>query len=119
MVFGADGDRDTGKREEMGRISSEDSDILVVTDYNPRFEDPDLIRAALLTGASSAEHPADIHEVPSQRDAIRLAVSLAAEGDAILWAGPGHENYIDVQGQKLPFDAREEARNALREAGWT
>ncbi len=119
MVFGADGDRDTGKREEMGRIASEASDILVVTDYNPRFENPDLIRAALLTGASSAEHPAEIHEEPSQREAIRLAVSFAREGDAILWAGPGHENYIDVRGQKLPFDAREEARNALREAGWT
>lgn len=118
MVFGADGDRDSGKRAEMGRIASEGSDVLVVTDYNPRFEAPEPIRAALLAGARSADHPADIHEIPSQREAIRFAVSLAGDDDAILWAGPGHEDYIDVQGQKLPFNAREEARMALREAGW-
>lgn len=118
MVFGADGDRDTGKRGDMGRIASEGSDIVVITDYNPRFEEPTGIRAALIEGARSAEHPAEIHEVADQRSAIRLAVSLAHEGDAILWAGPGHEDHIDVQGQKLPFDARQEARDALREAGW-
>jgi UDP-N-acetylmuramoyl-L-alanyl-D-glutamate--2,6-diaminopimelate ligase len=119
MVFGADGDRDSGKRGEMGRIASEDSDILIVTDYNPRFEDPASIRAALLVGAANAEHPAEIHEVESQREAIRLAVSVAREGDAILWAGPGHEDYIDVRGEKLPFSARDEARLSLREAGWS
>ncbi|MGX5680570.1 Mur ligase family protein [Schumannella luteola] len=118
MVFGADGDRDAGKRGEMGRIASEGADVVIITDYNPRFEEPAGIRAALLAGAASAEHPAETHEVAQQRDAIRLAVSLAREGDAILWAGPGHEDYIDVQGQKIPFDARQEARQALREAGW-
>jgi UDP-N-acetylmuramoyl-L-alanyl-D-glutamate--2,6-diaminopimelate ligase len=118
MVFGADGDRDSGKRGDMGRIASEGSDILVVTDYNPRFEDPESIRSALLAGAASAEHPAEVHEIASQRDAIRLAVSVANANDAILWAGPGHEDYIDVRGEKLPFDARDEARQALREAGW-
>jgi UDP-N-acetylmuramoyl-L-alanyl-D-glutamate--2,6-diaminopimelate ligase len=118
MVFGADGDRDSGKRAEMGRIASEGADVLVITDYNPRFEDPVPIRMALLAGARTAEHPAEIHEVPSQREAIRFAVSLAGDDDAILWAGPGHEDYIDVQGEKLPFNAREEARAALREAGW-
>lgn len=118
MVFGADGDRDPSKRTEMGRIGSEGSDVLVITDYNPRFEDAAAIRATLLDGAASAEHPAEVHEEPSQTRAIRLAVSLAGEGDSILWAGPDHEDHIDVQGEQLPFSAREEARRALREAGW-
>jgi UDP-N-acetylmuramoyl-L-alanyl-D-glutamate--2,6-diaminopimelate ligase len=118
MIFGADGDRDPFKREEMGRIASEGSDILVVSDYNPRFENPDSIREILLKGAASAENPAEIHEIASQPQAIRAALSMVGDGDAVLWAGPGHEDYIDVRGEKVPFSARDEARNALREAGW-
>ncbi|MCU1578197.1 MAG: UDP-N-acetylmuramyl peptide synthase [Rhodoglobus sp.] len=118
MVFGADGDRDPSKRIEMGRIGSEGSDILVITDYNPRFEDAASIRTTLLQGAATAEHPAEVLEVPSQAQAIRTAIALASAGDSVLWAGPGHEDYIDVQGEKLPFSARDEARDALREAGW-
>ena len=63
-------------------------------------------------------NPAEIHEVPSQAQAIRVAIGMAREGDTVLWAGPGHEDSIDVQGEKLPFSARDEARRALREAGW-
>jgi UDP-N-acetylmuramoyl-L-alanyl-D-glutamate--2,6-diaminopimelate ligase len=118
MVFGADGDRDASKRLEMGRIGSEGSDILIITDYNPRFEDAAAIRSTLLEGAASATHPAEVHEVASQAQAIRLAIQLAGESDSVLWAGPGHEDTIDVQGKKLPFSARDEARRALREAGW-
>ncbi|CAN5375675.1 UDP-N-acetylmuramoyl-L-alanyl-D-glutamate--2,6-diaminopimelate ligase [soil metagenome] len=118
MIFGADGDRDNSKRLEMGRIGSEGSDVLFITDYNPRFEPADEIRATLLEGAASAEHPADVHQVASQAQAIRAAVALAQPGDSLLWAGPGHEDYIDVQGEKIPFSARDEARRALREAGW-
>ncbi len=118
MVFGADGDRDASKRIEMGRIGSEEADVLVITDYNPRFEDAAAIRRTLLEGAATAEHPAEIHEVASQAQAIRAAMAMARESDSILWAGPGHEDYIDVQGEKLPFSARDEARRALREAGW-
>ena len=119
MVFGADGDRDPSKRIDMGRIGSEGSDVLIITDYNPRFEDAAAIRATLLEGAASAEHPAETHEVASQAQAIRVALSLAGDGDAVLWAGPGHEDYIDVMGEKHPFSARDEARAALREAGWS
>ncbi|MCA0217599.1 MAG: UDP-N-acetylmuramoyl-L-alanyl-D-glutamate--2,6-diaminopimelate ligase [Actinobacteria bacterium] len=118
MVFGADGDRDASKRLDMGRIGSEGSDVLVITDYNPRFEDAAQIRAVLLEGAASAVNPAEIHEVASQAQAIRVAIGMAREGDTVLWAGPGHEDSIDVQGEKLPFSARDEARRALREAGW-
>ncbi len=66
-----------------------------------------------------AEHPAETHEIASPVQAIRTAVGLATAGDAVLWAGPGHEDCVrDRWPQSLPFDAREEARQALREAGW-
>jgi UDP-N-acetylmuramoyl-L-alanyl-D-glutamate--2,6-diaminopimelate ligase len=118
MVFGADGDRDATKRHEMGRVASEYSDILVITDHHPRFEDPDSIRATLIEGANLAEHPAELLEVSPPEPAIRRAVSLAKEGDSILWAGPGHQDYRDIQGVRTPYSARQEARDALREAGW-
>ncbi len=118
MVFGADGDRDATKRHEMGRVASEGSDILVITDHHPRFEDPESIRATLIEGARRAEHQAELHEVSPPEKAIRLAVSLAREGDSILWAGPGHQDYRDIRGVRTTYSARAEAREALREAGW-
>ena len=118
MVFGADGDRDATKRHEMGRVGAEFSDILVITDHHPRFEDPASIRATLVEGAALAEHPAEVHEVSPPEQAIRVAVSLAKEGDSILWAGPGHQDYRDIQGVRTPYSARDEARAALAEAGW-
>jgi UDP-N-acetylmuramoyl-L-alanyl-D-glutamate--2,6-diaminopimelate ligase len=118
MVFGADGDRDASKRHEMGRVAADGSDILVITDHHPRFEDPTTIRATLLEGAKLAEHQPEIHEVSPPEQAIRLAVSLAKEGDSILWAGPGHQDYRDIEGVRTPYSARDEARAALREAGW-
>ena len=119
MVFGADGDRDATKRHEMGRVASEGSDILVITDHHPRFEDPESIRATLIEGANLAEHQAELHEVSPPERAIRVAVALAKEGDSILWAGPGHQDYRDIRGERTPYSARAEAREALREAGWS
>jgi UDP-N-acetylmuramoyl-L-alanyl-D-glutamate--2,6-diaminopimelate ligase len=119
MVFGADGDRDATKRHEMGRVASEGSDILVITDHHPRFEDPESIRATLIEGANLAEHQAELHEVSPPEKAIRVAVALAKEGDSILWAGPGHQDYRDIRGERTPYSARAEAREALREAGWS
>jgi UDP-N-acetylmuramoyl-L-alanyl-D-glutamate--2,6-diaminopimelate ligase len=118
MVFGADGDRDATKRHEMGRVASEGSDILVITDHHPRFEDPQSIRSTLIEGAALAEHQAELHEVAQPEQAIRFAVSLAGPGDSILWAGPGHQDYRDIRGVRTPYSARQEARDALREAGW-
>jgi UDP-N-acetylmuramoyl-L-alanyl-D-glutamate--2,6-diaminopimelate ligase len=118
MVFGADGDRDATKRHEMGRVASEGSDILVITDHHPRFEDPQAIRSTLIEGAGRAEHQAELHEVAQPEQAIRFAVSLAGAGDSILWAGPGHQDYRDIRGVRTPYSARQEARDALREAGW-
>jgi UDP-N-acetylmuramoyl-L-alanyl-D-glutamate--2,6-diaminopimelate ligase len=118
MVFGADGDRDATKRHEMGRVASEYSDILVITDHHPRFENAESIRKTLIEGAGLAEHQAELHEVSPPERAIRHAVSLAREGDSILWAGPGHQDYRDIEGVRTPYSARAEARAALREAGW-
>ena len=119
MVFGADGDRDATKRHEMARVAAQGSDILVITDHHPRFEDPASIRATLLEGAKLAEdQPREIYEVSPPEAAIRKAVSLAKEGDSILWAGPGHQDYRDIRGVRTPYSARDEARAALREAGW-
>lgn len=119
MVFGADGDRDATKRFDMARVSAEGCDILVITDHHPRFEDPASIRAQLLVGAQSVADGPEIFEVSPPEDAIKLAVSLAREGDSILWAGPGHQDYRDIQGVRTVYSARELARAALADAGWS
>jgi UDP-N-acetylmuramoyl-L-alanyl-D-glutamate--2,6-diaminopimelate ligase len=119
MVFGADGDRDPTKRHEMARVAAQGSDILVITDHHTRFEDPASIRATLLEGAALAvDQPDEVHEVSPPEQAIRFAVNLAREGDSILWAGPGHQDYRDIRGVRTEYSARDEARAALREAGW-
>ncbi|KDA04837.1 UDP-N-acetylmuramyl peptide synthase [Microbacterium sp. CH12i] len=118
MLFGADGDRDATKRHDMGRTAVEGSDILVVTDHHPRFEDPASIRATLIEGARLVQPDAEIHEVSPPEAAIIAAVGLVGEGDAILWAGPGHQDYRDIRGVRTPYSARELARRALRDAGW-
>lgn len=118
MVFGADGDRDTTKRADMGAIAARGADAVVITDFHPRFEDPAAIRQALLDGARAAVPNAELYEVPDPRAAFRAALALAGDGDAVLYAGPGHEDYQEVAGVKLPYSARDDARQALREAGW-
>ena len=118
MVFGADGDRDTTKRAEMGAIAARGADALVITDFHPRWEDPAAIRAALIAGARAAVPDREIHEIADPRAAFRQALALAGEGDAVLYAGPGHEDYQEVAGVKHPYSARDDARLALQEAGW-
>ncbi|MDF0513404.1 UDP-N-acetylmuramoyl-L-alanyl-D-glutamate--2,6-diaminopimelate ligase [Agromyces sp. H3Y2-19a] len=118
MLFGADGDRDTTKRAEMGAIAARGSDVVVITDFHPRNEDPAAIRAALIAGAREAVPDREIHEIPDPRAAFRAALALAQDGDAILYAGPGHEDYHEVKGVKIPYSAREDSKQALRDAGW-
>ena len=118
MLFGADGDRDTTKRHDMGRTAVDGSDILIVTDHHPRHEEPDAIRASLVEGARRARPDADIRESSPPERAIREAVELVGDGDAILWAGPGHQDYRDIRGVRTPYSARELARRALRDRGW-
>lgn len=118
MLFGADGDRDASKRPDMARVAAAGCDILVITDHHPRFEDPASIRATLVNAAREFRPELEIHEVSPPEKAIRVAVSLVKPGDAILWAGPGHQDYRDIQGIRTPYSARAEARAALRESGY-
>ena len=118
MLFGADGDRDATKRADMARAAVAGSDVVVITDHHPRFEDPASIRATLLVAAREAAPQHPLHEEGQPEKAIRLAVSLVGAGDAILWAGPGHQNYRDIRGVRTDYSARREARAALQEAGY-
>jgi UDP-N-acetylmuramoyl-L-alanyl-D-glutamate--2,6-diaminopimelate ligase len=97
-VFGAGGDRDRGKRPEMGAVASRLSDVVIVTDDNPRSEDPALIRSAIMAGASGAT------EVPGRREAIAEAIRIARAGDIVLVAGKGHETGQIIGDRVLPFD---------------
>ena len=119
MVFGADGDRDATKRPAMAQVAAEGSDILIITDHHPRFEDPASIRKTLSDAAKAAKPDLQLFEVSPPEAAIRKAVSLASPGDAILWAGPGHQDYRDIKGVRTPYSARNEARAALSENGWS
>ncbi|HYN45941.1 MAG TPA: cyanophycin synthetase, partial [Allosphingosinicella sp.] len=104
---GAGGDRDQGKRAGMGKAAARRADRVIVTDDNPRSEDPAAIRRDILVGARQAE------EVAGRREAIRAAIAEAGPGDIILLAGKGHEQGQIVGDKILPFDdvavAREEA----------
>ncbi len=97
-VFGAGGDRDTGKRPQMGEVAMRMSDVVIVTDDNPRSEDPARIRADVMAGAPGAT------EVPGRREAIAEAISIARAGDIVLVAGKGHETGQIVGDRVLPFD---------------
>ena len=119
MLFGADGDRDATKRPAMAQVAADGCDILVITDHHPRFENPASIRATLVAAAREHRPELEIHEVSPPEAAIRTAVSLAKPGDAILWAGPGHQDYRDIEGVRTPYSAREQARLALKEFGWS
>jgi len=114
VVVGAGGDRDAGKRALMGRVAADLSDVVVVTDDNPRSEPPDAIRAAVLAGARETEG-AEILEIGDRRAAIRHAVDIARPGDCIVVAGKGHETGQDTGGIVSPFDDRIELRAALSE----
>ncbi|WP_240641163.1 UDP-N-acetylmuramoyl-L-alanyl-D-glutamate--2,6-diaminopimelate ligase [Nocardioides ferulae] len=116
VVLGAGGDRDPGKRPVMGDLAARLADVLVVTDDNPRSEDPATIRAALLAGARGAPAPhAEVLEVGDRREAIRAAVRRAGPGDIVLVAGKGHETGQEVAGVVHPFDDRQVAAEVLRE----
>lgn len=117
MVCGTSGNRDATKRPIMGKIAAQLADTVIITDDDPRREDPAAIRAGLLEGAHSVPG-AEVHEVPDPTEAIRFAVSLATEGDSVLWSGPGSQSYRDIGGNKVPYSAKREAQRALTDAGW-
>jgi UDP-N-acetylmuramoyl-L-alanyl-D-glutamate--2,6-diaminopimelate ligase len=118
-VLGCGGDRDAGKRPGMGAAAAEGSDVLVVTDDNPRSEDPAAIRAAMLSGVSEVPdgRRAEIIEVAGRREALAVAVRLARAGDTLLVAGKGHETGQEVAGTVHPFDDRDVLRELLTAGG--
>ena len=116
VVFGCGGDRDPGKRPQMGAVCNDLADVVYVTDDNPRSEDPVLIRSAILPAC-----PKGI-DIGSRALAIRTAVAGLEEGDILVIAGKGHETGQLIKGVMHPFDDREEARKAIDEADaplWT
>ncbi|MEH6789059.1 UDP-N-acetylmuramoyl-L-alanyl-D-glutamate--2,6-diaminopimelate ligase [Parasphingorhabdus sp.] len=103
-LFGAGGDRDKGKRPEMGQIAVEMSDHVIVTDDNPRSEDPAVIRSEIMAGATGAD------DVGDRRAAITQAIEMAGPQDIVLLAGKGHEQGQIVGDRVIPFDDVEVAR---------
>jgi UDP-N-acetylmuramoyl-L-alanyl-D-glutamate--2,6-diaminopimelate ligase len=110
-VFGCGGDRDPGKRPMMGRISVERADVTIVTDDNPRTEQPAAIRRAILATAPGAR------EIGDRAKAIGEAVAMLKRGDVLVIAGKGHEEGQIVGKEVLPFSDHEVARAAIRRAG--
>jgi UDP-N-acetylmuramoyl-L-alanyl-D-glutamate--2,6-diaminopimelate ligase len=110
VVFGCGGDRDPGKRPQMGAIGCKRADAMIVTDDNPRSEDPAKIRAAVLGGCCGAVEIGDRHE------AIRTAVAGLQKGDVLVIAGKGHETGQVIGTATHPFDDAEEVRAAIRAA---
>ncbi len=110
-VFGCGGDRDKGKRPLMARVVEEGSDVVIATSDNPRNEPPEAILADVTAGFTRSTHLV----LADRKEAIYRAISLAEEGDIVLIAGKGHENYQEVGGQKYPFSDAEVARWALME----
>ena len=111
VVFGAGGDRDTGKRPIMGRIAAETADRVIVTDDNPRSEPPAPIRAAILAEATGAT------EIGDRAEAIRSAIAGLGQGDVLLIAGKGHETGQIVGDRVLHFSDHEAVAAALKELG--
>ncbi|MCC8179499.1 MAG: UDP-N-acetylmuramoyl-L-alanyl-D-glutamate--2,6-diaminopimelate ligase [Planctomycetes bacterium] len=109
-VFGCGGDRDKGKRPMMAKAAEEQSDAVVVTSDNPRTEQPEAIIADIMPGFADAKKAT---VVPDRAAAIRYAVGLAGEGDAVLVAGKGHENYQIIGTEKIHLDDRELVREAF------
>ncbi|MFP7364458.1 UDP-N-acetylmuramoyl-L-alanyl-D-glutamate--2,6-diaminopimelate ligase [Corynebacterium callunae] len=119
VVIGAGGDRDATKRGPMGQLSVERANLVIITDDNPRSEDPAIIRAAVLAGAqaaaATATHEVEVREIGDRAAAIRALIEWAQPGDGIVVAGKGHEVGQLVAGVTHHFDDREQVRAALQE----
>ena len=103
-VIGCGGDRDASKRPLMGKVAAQLSDIVIITDDNPRSESPALIRSAMIAGTQGL--PATVIEIADRREAIAKALSLSQPGDVIAVLGKGHETGQEISGEVFPFDDR-------------
>jgi UDP-N-acetylmuramoyl-L-alanyl-D-glutamate--2,6-diaminopimelate ligase len=111
-VFGCGGDRDRTKRPKMGKIAAELADLAVVTSDNPRTENPEKILQDVLAGIPDIVQPMVVSD---RATAIRTAILQAQPGDGVLLAGKGHEDYQILGTEKIHFDDREQAREALQQ----
>lgn len=110
-VFGCGGDRDPGKRPDMAREAETSADVVIVTDDNPRNEQPAAIARDILAGFNDPKAAQVIHD---RAEAIRTAVALAGPDDLVLVAGKGHETYQEIAGQRYPFSDAEQVRHLLK-----
>ena len=110
-VFGCGGNRDRDKRPKMGRIAEELSDFTIVTEDNPRFEDPDAIADEVMAGTTKGSDK--VMKIIDRHEAIAESLRRARPNDIVLLAGKGHENYQIVRDVKYHFDDREEVEKAL------
>ena len=116
-LFGCGGDRSPLRRKLMGRISAQRADLTIITDDNPRSEDPEKIREEIAEGVR--EEHGNYVIIPGRKEAIRHALSIARSGDLILLAGKGHETYQEIRGEKFPMDEREILRELQNEVWHT
>jgi UDP-N-acetylmuramoyl-L-alanyl-D-glutamate--2,6-diaminopimelate ligase len=111
VIFGCGGDRDKGKREKMGAIAAKLADHVIITDDNPRSEDPSIIRAEIRKACPDAK------EISPRDAAIKAAISDLKAGDTLLIAGKGHETSQMIGTETLPFDDASVARHAIAQIG--
>ena len=111
-IMGCGGDRDKGKRPQMGALAESFSDMVFVTSDNPRTENPDDIIQDILTGIQDRDM---IYVEPDRQKAICTALKEAQEGDTVIIAGKGHETYQEINHAKRPFDDKKIARACLKE----
>lgn len=110
VLFGCGGNRDEKKRPQMGKIACELADLTIITDDNPRDENPEKIRADILSGCTNLTK---IIEIPGRKEAIEKALKMLKEDDILILAGKGHEKYQIIQGQKIEFDEKEIVKNFI------
>lgn len=110
-LFGCGGNRDRGKRPQMGKIASELSDYVILTSDNPRWEEPRQIIREIEEGISKD----NFIVVPDRSEALRIGVSMCEKGDILIVAGKGHEDYQEIEGKRFPFSDREILKKFLRE----
>jgi UDP-N-acetylmuramoyl-L-alanyl-D-glutamate--2,6-diaminopimelate ligase len=121
VVFGSAGERDLAKRPLQGELAARYCDIIVLTDEDPRGEDPSAILEQIAAGCRRecrGRGRGDLHLIPDRREAISRAFTLAEEGDTVLLLGKGHERSIIYAGAPLPWLEAQVAGEILEEMGW-
>ncbi|PMP84652.1 MAG: UDP-N-acetylmuramoyl-L-alanyl-D-glutamate--2,6-diaminopimelate ligase, partial [Thermodesulfobium narugense] len=113
LVFGAGGNRDKGKRSIMGKIAAQLSDYTIITSDNPRYEDPMTIINEIKSGFLSVKN-SNFEILSDRREAIKRALEIARNDDAIIIAGKGHEDYQEINGVKYPFSDKEVVKELMR-----